>query len=135
MTHRKTSSHPAFKNINLDASKTDKLRALITGEVEDDFYFFPVTLYSLSLGETHNYSAGFDITNGITVFRLYHDGLIIKFMDKEITNILEIESKTIDNIPSIFVDNNKSTLFIKIQFKDSKQKEELLKVRKRYESK
>jgi len=135
------SSHPVFKNINLDASKTAKLKALITGEIEDDFSFFPVSLYSLSLGEIHNYSAGFDIIKDITFFRLYHDGLIIRFMDREIPSLIEREAKAkvkgenINNDPSFFVDNNKSIYFTKIQFKGSKQECELLEVRKRYESK
>lgn len=127
------SSHPVFKNINLDISKITKLKALITGEIEDDFSFFPVSLYSLFLGEIHNYFAGFDIIEGIKFFRLYHDGLIIKFMDKEKTNIIQLEGKTISNNSSLFVDNNKNTYFIKIQFKGSKQERELLEVRKRYE--
>lgn len=133
------SSHPVFKNINLDASKIAKLKALITGEIEDDFSFFPVSLHSLSLGEIHNYSAGFDIIENITFFRLYHDGLIIKFMDREIPSLIEreakIKGKNINNDPSFFVDNNKSTYFIKIQFKGSKQEDELLEVRKRHELK
>lgn len=87
----------------------------------------------LSLGEIHNYSAGFDIIEGIKFFRLYHDGLIIKFMDKEKTNIIQLEGKTISNNSSLFVDNNKNTYFIKIQFKGSKQERKLLEVRKRYE--
>lgn len=128
------SSLHAFSNIKLDELKIEKLKNLITGQTKDDFSLYPIHLFSLSLGEKHNYSAEFDEVDGIKYFRFYHDGLIIRFMDKEI-DYEKIKIPYSDDSISDFVADSKYINIGKIQFEGSKQEFELLEVRRRYESK
>lgn len=125
------SNLPAFKNINLSEDKIIKLKNLITKKQIDDFSSFPIMLYALSKGEKHNYSAGIDEVNGIKTFKLYHDGLIIRFLD--IHNHTLLIDK--NGMPSLFVGEEDKITFIKIDYEDSRQKEELEQIKKRYELK